>query len=63
MFMWMTIAGNIKETLPQIDNAKEYLSFVEDRFRSAVKSLSATLMSSLTAMKYDGSRSMHNHLI
>ncbi|KAJ0099970.1 hypothetical protein Patl1_20333 [Pistacia atlantica] len=42
---------------------KKYLSFVEDRFRSANKSLSTTLMSCLTAIKYDDSRSMHDHLI
>ncbi|KAJ0098969.1 hypothetical protein Patl1_20470 [Pistacia atlantica] len=63
MFMRMTTAGNIKDTVPQTDNAKEYLSFVEDRFCSANKSLSTMLMSSLIVMKYDSSRSMHDHLI
>ena len=44
MFMRMTIANNIKTTIPQTESAKEYLRFVEERFRSADKSLAGTLM-------------------
>ena len=40
----MTIANNIKTTIPQIENAKEYLKFVEEYFRFANKSLTGTLM-------------------
>ncbi|XP_057990190.1 uncharacterized protein LOC131172696 [Hevea brasiliensis] len=59
----MTIANNIKTTILQTENAKEYLNFVEERFRSANKSLAGTLMAQLTTMKYNGSKSMHEHII
>jgi len=63
MFMRMTVANNIKSTIPQTESAREYLKFVEERFRSADKSLAGTLMAELTTMKFDGSRSMQNHII
>ena len=50
----MTIANNIKSTLPESVIAKEYLKLVEERFYSANKSLLGTLMAKLTTMKYDG---------
>ncbi|XP_055960750.1 uncharacterized protein LOC130015148 [Mercurialis annua] len=50
-------------TIPQTENAKEFLAFVEDRFRSADKSLAGTLMAKLTTIKYDGSKSMQDHII
>ena len=62
-FLRMTIANNIKTTIPQTENAKEYISFVEERFRSADKSLAGTLMAELTTMKYNGSISMQQHII
>ncbi|XP_060183218.1 uncharacterized protein LOC132613190 [Lycium barbarum] len=58
MFMRMTIANNIKSTIPQTESAREYLKFMEERFRSAEKSLAGTLMAELTTMKFDGSHSM-----
>lgn len=39
------------------------MKFVEEHFQSANKSLTGTLMANLTTMKYDGSRSMHEHLL
>ena len=39
------------------------LNFEEEHFQIADKSLSRTLMSTLTTMKFDGSRSMHEHVI
>ena len=39
------------------------LNFVEKHFQIANKSLARTLMSTLTTMKFDGSRSMHEHVI
>ncbi|TYH87669.1 hypothetical protein ES332_D01G134500v1 [Gossypium tomentosum] len=55
MFLRMIIANNIKTTIPQIENAKEYIMFVVERFRSTDKSLTSTLMARLTTMKHDGS--------
>ncbi|XP_022869298.1 uncharacterized protein LOC111388743 [Olea europaea var. sylvestris] len=63
MFMRMCMVNNIKSTLPQNENAKEYLKDVEDRFRSADKSLGGRLMAGLTTMKFDGSRGMHEHVL
>ena len=62
-FMRITIANNIKTTLPESVTALEYLKLVEERFRSADKSLAGTLMAELTTMKYDGSRSMQQHVL
>ncbi|XP_015163497.1 uncharacterized protein [Solanum tuberosum] len=63
MFMRMIVANNIKSTIPQKESDTEYLKFVEERFRSADKSLAGTLMAELTTIKFDGSRSMQNHII
>ncbi|XP_047257556.1 uncharacterized protein LOC124889631 [Capsicum annuum] len=63
MFMRMNIAGNIKTTLPKTKNAKEFLKLVEESFQTADKSLVGTLMGTLTTMKFDGSRTMHEHVI
>ena len=54
MFMRMTIANNIKTSLPQTEFASEFLKSVEERFKRADKSLAGTLMAELTTMKYDG---------
>ena len=62
-FMRMTIANNIKSTLPKSVIAKEYLKLVEERFRSADKSLVGTLMAELTTTKYDGLQSMQQHIL
>ena len=59
----MSIANNIKTALPKTDNAKEMLKFVEELSQTADKSLVGTIMSTLTTMKFDGSRSMHEHVI
>ena len=63
MFMRMSIASNIKLALPKIDDAKEFMKIVEERSQTADKSLVGTLMSTLTTMKFDGSCTMHEHVI
>ncbi|XP_009630499.4 uncharacterized protein LOC107815912 [Nicotiana tabacum] len=62
MFMRMNIANNIKITIPKTESARKYLKFVKEHFRSADKSLAGTLMIELTTIKFDGSRSMQNHI-
>jgi hypothetical protein len=42
---------------------KNSLQSVEERFRSADKSLAGTLMAELTTMKFDGTRGMHEHIL
>ena len=61
--MRMAIANNIKTTLPKTDNAKEFISNVEDRFKTADKSLVGTLMTKLTTIKFDGKRGIQEHAI
>ncbi|CAA7022314.1 unnamed protein product [Microthlaspi erraticum] len=63
MFLRMTIASNIKSSLPSADKAKAYLAAIEERFKTADKSLAGKLMADLTTMKHDGTRSMHEHCI
>ena len=63
MFMRMTVANNIKSVFPTIENAKEFMKLVEEQSQKANKSLAGTLMSNLTNMKYDGSRTMHEHVL
>ena len=63
MFMRITVANNIKSTIPQTESLRQYLKFVEEHFRSADKSLAGTLMAELTILKFDGSISMQNHII
>ncbi|XP_022894072.1 uncharacterized protein LOC111408557 [Olea europaea var. sylvestris] len=57
------MGNNIKSTLPQNDNVKEYLKAVEDRFCSADKSLEGRLMAEFITMKFDGNRGMHEHVL
>ncbi|XP_022870862.1 uncharacterized protein LOC111390106 [Olea europaea var. sylvestris] len=59
----MCMGNNIKSTLSQNDNAKEYLKAVEDRFRSTDKSLGRRLMAELTTIKFDGSNGIHEHVL
>ena len=61
--MQMSIANNIKTVLPTTDNAKEMLNLVEKLSQTVHKSLDGTLMSTLTTMKFDGSHTMHEHVI
>ncbi|XP_038971782.1 uncharacterized protein LOC120104549 [Phoenix dactylifera] len=63
MFLRMTIAGNIKHSLPSTEDAKTFLTSVEERFRSADKSLAGTLMARLATMKYNGAKGMQEHIL
>nr|GEV57578.1 retrovirus-related Pol polyprotein from transposon TNT 1-94 [Tanacetum cinerariifolium] len=63
-FMRMTIPNNIKSTRLGIknQNAKDFLKLVEEKIRYANKALAGTLMAKLTTMKFDGSKSMQQHV-
>ena len=63
MFLRMTIDTNIKTSLPTPENAKDYMKAIENRFKTADKSLAGKLMADLTTMKFDGTRSMNQHVI
>ncbi|XP_065616106.1 uncharacterized protein LOC136061771 [Quercus suber] len=59
----MAIANYIKTTLSKTDSAKEFLSNVEERFKTVDKSLTGTLMAKLITMKFDGKRVIQEHAI
>ncbi|TYK25798.1 UBN2_2 domain-containing protein [Cucumis melo var. makuwa] len=65
MFMRMTVANNIKSTIKNTEDAKEFMKSVEkcSQSESADKSLAGTLMSTLTNIKFDGSRTIHEHIL
>ena len=60
----MTVANNIKFTIPKTESAKEFIEFAKESSHSEIadKSLAGTLMGTLTTMKFDGSRTMHEHV-
>ncbi|XP_012841550.1 PREDICTED: uncharacterized protein LOC105961831 [Erythranthe guttata] len=61
MLIRMTVANNIKTSLPEVDNAMELLTAIKERFKSADKSLAGTLMAELTTMKYGGDKGIQEH--
>ncbi|KAA0042825.1 Retrovirus-related Pol polyprotein from transposon TNT 1-94 [Cucumis melo var. makuwa] len=65
MFMRMTVANNIKSTIKNTEDAKEFMKSVEkcSQSESADKSLVGTLMSTLTNIKFDGSRTIHEYIL
>ena len=65
MFMRMSIANNIKFALPKTESVKEFMTFVKKRSQTTDKSLTRTLIGTLTltSMKFDGSCTMHEHVI
>ncbi|KAL6311440.1 hypothetical protein AAG906_005328 [Vitis piasezkii] len=50
----MIVANNIKSIIPKVESAKEYMKFVEEL---------GILMGALTTMKFNGSCTMHEHVI
>ncbi|XP_057975170.1 uncharacterized protein LOC131162571 [Malania oleifera] len=63
MFMRMTFANNIKTAILKTESAKEFLKFVRERSQIVDKSLARTLMGTLTTMNFDGSCTMHEHVV
>ena len=63
MFVRMTFVDSIKIVLPKTNNAKEFVRLVGQHSQITDKSLAGTLMSTLTTMKFDGSCTMHEHVI
>ena len=59
----MNIANNIVFVIPKAESAKKFIKFVEERSQTDDKSLTRTLMGTLTTMKFDGSCTMHEHII
>jgi len=63
MFMGMSITSNIKSTLLKTKSVKEFMKFVKECFQNTNKSLVGTSVSALAIIKFDDSRTMHEHVI
>ena len=63
IFMRMTIVESIKTTLSKTDSAKEFMRLVGELSQTIDKSHAEILMSILTTMKFDGSRTINEHVI
>ncbi|KAL3831130.1 hypothetical protein ACJIZ3_019932 [Penstemon smallii] len=60
----MTIEPNIKSTLPDdLESAKQFVEYLEERFRNTDKSLALTLVQKLLATKYEWSKGIQNHVL
>lgn len=60
----MTIANNIKSTIPRTENAKEYMDFMKEHFEyePAEKSHARALIVILTTCKFNDTCTMHQHV-
>ena len=63
--MGMIVANNIKSTFKKTESDKEFMKHVEEcsQSKSVEKSLIGTLMYTLTTIKFDGSYTMHEHIV
>ncbi|CAM8940925.1 unnamed protein product [Rhodiola kirilowii] len=62
--MRMTMAENIKPSMPKTENAREFMHKIKECSRSdlADKSIVGSLMSQLTTKKFDWSQPIHDHM-
>ncbi|XP_027362824.1 uncharacterized protein LOC113870431 [Abrus precatorius] len=63
MFMRMSVAENIRTALSKTESEKQFMKNMEERSQTADKSLAGTLMSTLTNMSFDGSHTIHEHVV
>ncbi|XP_031265981.1 uncharacterized protein LOC116124393 [Pistacia vera] len=63
-YLRMTVVSEIKTSLPTTEYAREFMRLAKEisQYEAANKSRTEALMSRLTTMKYDGSRSMYEHV-
>ncbi|XP_057451192.1 uncharacterized protein LOC130743094 [Lotus japonicus] len=62
--MRMTMAENVKPSMPKTDNAREFMAKVKEFSQSDItdKSIVGTLMSELTTKRFDWSQPIHDHV-
>jgi len=62
--MNMTMAENVKPSMPKIDNAKEFKVKIKEYSQSDItnKSIASNLLSELTTKKFDWSQPIHDHV-
>ncbi|XP_052730111.1 uncharacterized protein LOC128195749 [Vigna angularis] len=62
--MHMSMAENVKPSMPKTENAKEFMKMIKEYSQSDItdKSIVGTLMSELTTKKFDWSQPIHEHV-
>ena len=64
ILMRMSMAENIKPSMPKTENAREFIQKIKEFSQSdlADKSIVGTLMNELTTKKFDWSKPIHDHV-
>ena len=63
MMIKRSIAKNGRGSILDNENAKDYLTLVEQQFQVSDKALAATLISKSSSMRYDGTSGIREHII
>ena len=63
MMIKRSIVKNIRGSIPDNENAKNYLASVDQQFQASDKALAATLISKLSSMRYDGISGIREHIM
>jgi len=60
----ITLAENVKSSMPKTDNAKEFMEKIKEYSQSDIthKSIVSSLMNELTTKKFDWSQPIHDHV-
>ena len=63
MFIRSHIGKSIRGSIPDCAKAKEYLKAILDRFETSDKALASTLMAKMCSMKFNGIKSVCDHIM
>ncbi|XP_071705289.1 uncharacterized protein [Rutidosis leptorrhynchoides] len=63
MIMKNSISPAIRGAIPDSENAKEFLEFVEEQFKGSSKSHASTLILKMLTTKYDGVSGIREHIM
>ncbi|KAM1674536.1 hypothetical protein COP2_041408 [Malus domestica] len=63
MIMTKAMAQPVKGGIPKLDNAKEFLAVVGEKFKESEKAETSTFLTQLTSMKFDGTWSVREHIL
>ncbi|CAN6687490.1 unnamed protein product [Malus baccata var. baccata] len=63
MIMTKAMAQPVKGGIPKLDNAKDFLAGVGEKFKKSEKAETGTFLTRLTSMKFDGIGSVREHIL
>ncbi|GAV74952.1 UBN2_2 domain-containing protein [Cephalotus follicularis] len=63
MIMKSSISVAIRGAIPNSNNAKTYLSSVEEQFKGSSKAHASTLIMKMLTTRYDGTSGVHEHIM